>query len=112
MDKLEDPTVAYAYVSFDHDFTLFKIYTAMLRSPEGDVGRFEAEFKCYWPQVEQSSDPVGWIKRAVREYVAICTGSTGIQKENWIIEFSPLVAKFPVPSHLFLSRRDDVEWLG
>ena len=65
----------------------------------------------YLPELEQRHDPVNWLRRRCRLYIAHCVKTTGVPQDKWIIEFSPLLAKFGVPSHLFLSRPDDLAWL-
>lgn len=113
VNKLEDPSVAYAYAGFDHNFTLFKGYTRQLRdSVTGELGRFEQDFKGYLPEVENDSDPVGWLKRAVRQRLVAWCKATETQPEFWVIEFSPALAKFVVPSHLYLDRATDRAWLA
>ena len=111
-DKLNDEEIAHAYAGFDHDFTLAKLYTvALKREKENETGQFTLDMQGYLPELEQRHDPVNWLRRRCRLYIAHCVKTTGVPQDKWIIEFSPLLAKFGVPSHLFLSRPDDLAWL-
>jgi len=112
-DKLEDPNVAYVYAGFDHDFTMFKGYTRWIMDRQTqELGRFEMEFKGYLPHLEQSTDPVGWLKRAVRQRLVAWCHETQTDPSLWVIEFSPVLAKFGVPSHLYIDRAVDRAWLS
>lgn len=112
-DKLEDPEVAYAYAGFDYDFTLFKMYTADLTNhATGEVGRFEVDYKGLLSALETDADPVGWLRRAVNKMVVKCCSSTNTEPSVWTVEFSPVLEKFNIPSHLFLNRQADRNWLG
>ncbi len=111
-EKINDPRVAYAHVGLDGDFTFFKCYTQALTDPETkESGRFEVSYQNYFPLLEKHSDPVGWLKLAVIAQLAKCVRDTGVPVEKWIVEFSPVMVKFNVPSHLFLDTARDRNWL-
>ena len=111
--KLEHPSIAYAYTGFDADFTFFKIYTRELHDPvTGEAGQMHTEYKNFLPSLEQSADPAGFLKLAARIMLAHCVRSSGIPAEKWIIEFSPVMEKFGVPSHLFFDTAKDRAWLA
>ena len=111
--KLEHPSIAYQYAGFDADFTFFKIYTREITDPNtGEVGQMETSYKNYLPSLEQSADPAGFLKLAARIMLAHCVRSTGVPVEKWVIEFSPVMEKFGVPSHLFFDTVKDRAWLA
>jgi len=112
-DKLEDPSVAYAYAGFDNDFTFFKCYTKKLINRDtGEVGSFEVSFKGVYAHLECDQDPVGYLKRAIRMVLANNIKETNVPIEFWIVEFSPVMEKFYVPSHLYFDRAADRGWLA
>lgn len=112
-DKLEDPSVAYAYAGFDQDFTFFKCYTRKLvDKTTGEVGQFETAYKAVYAHLERDNDPVGYLKRAMRLMLENNIKETGVQLEYWIIEFSPVMEKLRIPSHLYLDRAADRAWLA
>jgi len=111
--KLEHPSIAYQYTGFDADFTFFKVYTRAIVDPvTSETGQMETSYKNYLPSLEQSSDPAGFLKLAARIMLAHCVKSTGVPVEQWIIEFSPVMEKFGVPSHLFFDTAKDRAWLA
>jgi len=111
--KLEDPNVAYAFAGFDKDFTFFKIYTRGIVHPiTGEEGQLATEYQNYLPALEKSSDPAGFLKLAARIMLANCVTKSGVPVEHWIIEFSPVMEKFGVPSHLFFDTARDRAWLA
>lgn len=105
------------YVDFvragvDQNFTMFKLYTRKLHDHKtGEVGQFDMSCKRPYLELESNSDPVGYLKRLARAYLSHCVGSTGVELDKWIIEFSPLMERFQVPSHLFLDTARDRAWL-
>lgn len=110
--KLHDPAVAYAHVGFDTDLTFFKLYTRPFQRPDtGEFGNYEFAFTGYFPALEQAVDPVGYLRKACQTYLGHAIQSTGMPLHKWIIEFSPLMERFGLPSHLFLSRETDKKWL-
>lgn len=112
-DKLEDEEIAHAYAGFDHDFTLAKLYTVELKRPkENETGQFALDMKGYLPDLEARRNPVAWLRQRCRVYIRHCVQTTGVPQDKWIIEFSPILAKFGIPSHLILSRPDDLAWLN
>lgn len=110
--KLENPEVAYAYAGFDHNFTLFKMYTRPLANKStGEVGLFDNAYQGVLNDVLTSSDPVGWLRLAVRTMLGNSCKETGTLPHMWVIEFSPVFGDLPIPSHLFLDKPADQEWL-
>lgn len=111
-DKLTDPRVAEIMVGFDADFTFFKVYTRILTNDAGESGQFHFDYKNYFPALEKSVDPAGFLKAAARIMLAHAVRTTGVPVEKWIIEFSPVMERFKVPSHLFLDTMRDRTWLA
>jgi len=112
-DKLDDPHTAYAYAGFDTNFTFFKLYTRKLFDPiAGESGQFVVEYQNNILALEKSSDPVGFLKAAARIMVANSVKETGVDVTKWIVEFSPVMEKFNIPSHLYLDTTRDRAWLA
>lgn len=112
-DKLESPEVAYVYAGFDHDFTFFKYYTRKLVNRDtGEVGKFEEAYRGVLAHLEQDNDPVGFLKKAARSVIENAVRVTGVPETFWIVEFSPVMEKFHIPSHLYLDRAADRAWLA
>lgn len=110
--KLENPEVAYAYAGFDKDFTLFRMTTKPLQNKTtGEAGVLEVPYQGLLNDVLTSSDPVGWLKTAVRVMLGHSCKETGTMPHMWIVEFSPVFGDLPIPSHLFMDRPADQEWL-
>ena len=110
--KLDDAFVAWGAAGVDKNFTIFKLYTRKLTDTvTGEVGQFHQDGQTYLPTIELSSDPVGKLKAMVRAYLANAIKSTGVPLENWIVEFSPVMERYCVPSHLFLDTQRDRTWL-
>ena len=110
--KLDSEEVAYAYAGVDTNFTLAKLYTVELkREKENDTGQFVLDMQGYLPELEQRRNPVAWLRQRCRVYIRHCVQTTSVPQDKWIIEFSPVLAKFGIPSHLILSRPDDLAWL-
>lgn len=112
LDHLNDDFIAFGKAGLDKNFTLFKIYTRKIQDTKtGEVGIFE--FKCAYDLVtfEQAHDPVGLLKNICRRYVAHAIKETGAPVEMWIIEFSPIMEKYNIPSHLFFDTARDRNWL-
>ena len=107
----------YGYIAFgkaglDKNFTLFKIYTRKLKDDKtGEDGQFHMD--CQYPLVdfEQHRDPVGLLKYLCRKYLLHCKTSTGVPFEQWVIEFSPIMERYQVPSHLFFDTARDRNWI-
>ena len=110
--ELDDAFVAFGKAGLDKNFTLFKIYTRMLTHPAtGETGQYH--FECHHDLLsfEASPDPVSLLKYLCRMYLIHARGKTGVQFENWIIEFSPVMEKYQVSSHLFFDTARDRNWL-
>lgn len=109
--KLEDPSVAYGYAGFDKNFTFFKIYTRPV-TINGELGQYHADYQGYLPALEAAIDPVGWLRSSCNVMLQHMMKETGLPADQWVIEFSPIMERFKIPSHLFLNRPKDREWLG
>ncbi len=108
-----EASVAFGKAGLDREFTLFKLYTRKLHDAvTGEVGQFT--INCAYPLAtfEQMHDQVGFLKRLVREYVAHSVASTGVELNYWIVEFSPIMERYQIPSHLFLDTGRDRAWLA
>ena len=112
-EYLNEASVAFAKAGLDQEFTLFKIYTRkILDEKTGEVGQFTID--CHYPLAvfEQAQDKVGFLKRLVREYLEQSIASTKVPISYWIVEFSPIMERYQVPSHLFLDTGRDRAWLA
>lgn len=115
MDNVYDFTtgsVAFGKAGLDKNFTLFKIYTRPLKDAKtGEVGQFHVD--CTYPLevFEQMQDKVGFLKRLARAYLWNNIQGTGVPLESWIVEFSPIMERYQIPSHLFLDTGRDRAWL-
>jgi len=110
--ELMSDFVAWGRAGLDQEFTLFKLYTRKLRDEKtGEVGTFD--LACQLPLIdfEQRSDHVNFLKYLVRKYLVHCVKSTGVPYESWIVEFSPIMERYQIPSHLFLDTGRDRAWL-
>jgi hypothetical protein len=96
----------------DQEFTLFKVYTKKLKDDKtGEVGTFDVSCQMPLIEFEGNRDPVGLLKYLARKYLVHCVRQTGVPYENWIVEFSPIMEKYKIPSHLFLDTGRDRAWL-
>lgn len=110
--KLTDASVAFGTAGLDKEFTLFKLYTRRLQdNKSGEFGRFD--LSCSYPLVEfeVANDPVGLLKAMARQYLKHCVSTTEVPVNYWIIEFSPIMERYHIPSHLFLDTGRDRAWL-
>ena len=106
--KLHDPGVAYGYAGFDSNFLMFKCYTKPLVTHKtGERGVFETEYRGVFSELDTSPDPRGWLLTAARRVVIHARQHPPTHLADWIIEFSPIVEKYNLPSHLFLSKEAD-----
>lgn len=111
-EELNDAFVAFGKAGLDKNFTLFKIYTRQLRHPKtGETGQYHFDCRHDLIQVEGRKDPVAFLKYLCRAYLLHAVEKTGVPFENWIIEFSPVMEKYQVPSHLFFDTARDRNWL-
>ena len=111
-DYLHQSSVDFAKAGLDQQFTLFKIYTRKLHdSKTAEDGQFSLD--CAFPlvELERSVDPVSLLKRLGRLYLNHCVQTTQVPQHMWIIEFSPIMVRYNVPSHLFLDTVRDRTWL-
>lgn len=108
--ELEDGFIAFGKAGLDKEFTLFKLYTRLLQRGE-KTGRYD--LACAYPLIEfeRFPDPVGLLKYMARTYLIHARQSTGVPFEQWIIEFSPIMERYQIPSHLFLDTARDRAWL-
>lgn len=107
---LNEDFIAWGKARQDTEFTLFKIYTRPINNG-GETGQFAID--CVYPlaMFESFPDPVGLLKYMARAYLLSCTQKTGVPFEKWIIEFSPIMERYQVPSHLYLDTARDRTWL-
>lgn len=110
LDGLNDDFIAWGQASVDKDFTLFKIYTKKLRR-NGEDGQFHADCRYDLSQFEMLKDNVSFLKYLCRRYLIHMAKETGVPYEHWIIEFSPIMEKYQIPSHLYLDTARDRNWL-
>ena len=110
--NLNEAFVDFTKAGLDQEFTLFKIYTRPIRQL-GKEGEGQYSLNCTYPlaQFETFPEPVGLLKYMARAYLLHCRQTTGVPFENWIIEFSPIMERYQVPSHLFLDTARDRAWL-
>lgn len=108
--NLNEDFVSFQKAGLDQEFTLFKIYTRPVNNGK-EVGQFALD--CAYPlaQFEAFPDPVGLLKYMARTYLLHCRQSTGVPFEQWVIEFSPIMERYQIPSHLFLDTARDRAWL-
>lgn len=112
LEGLNDDFVAWGRAGLDKDFTLFKIYTRRLTDTKtGEVGQFTCDARYDLSKFESFNDKVGLLKYICRLYLVHMHKTTGVQYEDWIIEFSPIMEKYQVPSHLYLDTARDRNWL-
>lgn len=96
----------------DTELTVFKVYTRKLVDQKtGDTGTFDVACQMLMVELESRRDPVEHLKYLVRTYLMHCVQSTGVPYEMWVVEFSPLMEKYRIPSHLFLDTGRDRAWL-
>lgn len=111
--ELYDDFVAFAKAGIDTDFTIFKLYTRKLvDSVTGEAGQFETRCAYQLTTLEQSHAPGDLLKALARRYVVDAVRKTGVPIEHWILEFSPVMEKFGVPSHLYFDTARDRVWLA
>lgn len=111
-DELSSDFIAFAKAGFDKNFTLFKVYTRQLRDPKsGEVGQFHFECSMDFAKFESHGDPVGLLKYLVRKYLLHGRTETGVDFNQWVVEFSPVMEKYYIPSHLYLDSARDRAWL-
>lgn len=107
---LNEDFIAWGKAKQDMEFTLFKLYTRPLAGRDGQ-GQFAVDCVYPLPQFESFPDPVGLLKYMARAYLLHCRQTTNVPIEQWIIEFSPVMERYQVPSHLFLDTARDRAWL-
>ena len=108
----DDGFVAFGKAGLEQNFTLFKIYTRILVDEKTkEPGQFSLD--CQYPLVEfeKHRDQVSLLKYLCRKYLLHVKTSTGVPFENWIIEFSPIMVRYQVPSHLFFDTTRDRNWI-
>lgn len=104
--------ISFGEAGFDAEFTLFKIYTRPLFDKKtGHEGTLDTYCHCVLAEFEAHADPVGLLKYLVRKYVVEASRSTGVPAERWVVEFSPIMERYNIPSHLFLDTGRDRAWL-
>lgn len=112
LEDMNEAFVAFGKAGLDKNFTLFKIYTRQLSHPKtGETGQYH--FDCHYDLAafETLPDPVAFLKYLCRKYLLHARTKTGIPFEQWIIEFSPVMEKYQIPSHLFFDTARDRNWL-
>lgn len=107
---LYDDIVAFGKALDDKNFTLFKMYTRPLNS-KGETGQFAIDATYSFADFQKFIDPVGLLKYFVRTYLLHCSQTTGVPIEQWIVEFSPIMEQYQIPSHLYLDTARDRAWL-
>lgn len=112
LSRLDNAMQAFLDASTDHEFVFFKVYTRPLFDPmTGETGQFTQEFTHSLIALDLVPDPAGYLKLAARLTVAYLTQSKRVPVEKVIVEFSPIMEKYGVPSHLFLDTARDRAWL-
>lgn len=108
--NLNEDFVEFNRAQSDQEFTLFKIYTRALNNGK-EAGQFMLD--CAYPLYlfEAFPDQVGLLKYMARTYLLHCKNTTGVPFEQWVIEFSPVMERYNIPSHLFLDTARDRAWL-
>jgi hypothetical protein len=111
--ELYDDFVAFQKAGIDPDFTIFKLYTRKLvDNMTGEHGQFETRCAYQLTTLEQSHAPGDMLKAIARTYLTDAIKKTGVPIEHWILEFSPVLEKFGVPSHLYFDTSRDRVWLA
>jgi hypothetical protein len=111
--EINDDFVAFAKAGIDTDFTIFKLYTRKLVDEKtGETGQFDLKCSYQLTTLENSHAPQALLKELARRYVMHAVKSTTVPIEYWILEFSPVMSKFGVPSHLFFDTARDRVWLA
>jgi len=104
--------VSFAAAGLDKEFTLFKIYSRKLNDTKtGEVGVFDLECRYPLAEFETHADSIGLLKFLVRKFLIHAHKSTGVPAEQWVVEFSPIMERYQIPSHLFLDTKRDRAWL-
>lgn len=112
LDGLNDDFIAFGKAGLDKEFTLFKIYTRQLRDPKtGEFGQFHFDCKYELARFETLADPIPFLKYLCRLYLLHAKQKTGVPFEQWVIEFSPVMGRYQIPSHLFFDTARDRNWL-
>lgn len=107
-----EEAIAFGKAGLDQEFTLFKCYTRELRdATTGEVGQFSLDCKYPLASFETHRDPLGLLKYLTRKWIVHCVQSKGVPYEKWVIEFSPIMERYQIPSHLFLDTQRDRAWL-
>lgn len=110
---LNSDFVSWSRAGLDKEFTLFKLYTRQLNDTKtGESGQFATECAVPLADFEAQKDHVGLLKYLVRKYLLSAVKDTGVPIECWVVEFSPIVERYQVPSHLFLDTGRDRAWLA
>jgi hypothetical protein len=111
-DELTNEFVAWNKANLDKEFTLFKLYTVPLRDLKTkEDGTFELTCRYDLAEFKSRSNPVPFLKHLVRKYVLHASQRTGVPVHRWIVEFSPIMEEYTIPSHLFLDTARDRAWL-
>lgn len=108
--NLSEEFIAFDRAQSDAEFTLFKIYTRPSHNGK-ETGQFFMDCRYPIATFEAFPDPVGLLKYMARTYLLHCRESTKVPIEQWIIEFSPVMERYQIPSHLFLDTSRDRAWL-
>jgi hypothetical protein len=112
LEGLGDEFVSWQKAGLDKEFTLFKLYTRKLHdNTTGEVGTFDLACRYELVKFEASKQPVELLKFLVRRYLEHAMNSVQVPIEMWIVEFSPIMERYQVPSHLFLDTGRDRAWL-
>jgi hypothetical protein len=113
VNKLTDGNVAYQYAGFDTNFLLFKLYTRpIVDTKTGETGDMMVECHEDFAAFEANRDRISWLRRRVGQFLNKAVASTGVPVEQWIVEFSPVMVKYNIPSHLFLNSKRDQHFLS
>jgi hypothetical protein len=111
LDGEDDGFIDFGKAGLDTKFTLFKIYSRPVKDALGHDGQHSMDCQFPLAKFEQHNDPVGVLKYLCRKYLLHCRQSTGIPFEMWIIEFSPIMERYQIPSHLFFDTARDRNWI-
>lgn len=107
-EELISPGTAMEHIGAN-DFCFMKLYTGTLFNHKtGEPGVFETEYRGLETDIQSRH----WLLATAKEVVINAAKKTRTPLHVWTIEFSPLMERYNVPSHLFMNREADRRELG